>query len=96
MNNTKKSDNDRISFLARMSSQDQRTIIGSNIHVISSYLNVLTNVVLQSNFLLKKLDDDCDMIAVILELIDFRNGECTIDGFTVDEMDFMMNFLCTM
>ena len=96
-NKMKTSDNQRISFLTKLCLQDQRSIMGSNIHVISIHLNVSDNIVLQKYTVLKRLnDDDCDMTSVILELIDFRNGACKIDGFTLDECDFMMNFICTM
>ena len=93
----KMSDNQRIAFLTKSCLQDQRSIIGSNINFISIHLNVPHDVVLQKYTVLKRLnDDDCDMISVILELIDFRNGACKIDGFTLDECDFMMNVICTM
>ena len=37
---------------------------------------------------------DCDITPVILEPIDFRNGDCFIRGFTSDEIDFLLNFIC--
>ena len=94
----KMSDNQRIAFLTKSCLQDQRSIIGSNINFISIHLNVPHDVVLQKKIHCPERlnDDDCDMISVILELIDFRNGACKIDGFTLDECDFMMNVICTM
>jgi hypothetical protein len=60
VNNMRKSDNDRISFLVRMSLLDQRTIIGSNIHVTSIYLNVPNNVVLQCRVI------SCSMMMTVI------------------------------
>ena len=40
---------------------------------------------------LKKYEDCDSMISVILELIDFRNGDCVINGFNFDDIDFILN-----
>ena len=89
------SDNERIAFLTRMCKQDQRTIIGSNIRTIANVLQVQDNEVLENYLNLKKFESDCDSLNLILELLDFTNGDVFIDGFTYNEIDFMLNFLCT-
>ena len=90
------SDNEKMSFLARMSQSDQRSIIGSNIHVIANVLKtddrlVLVNCLHELRMIHK---NDCDIVSVIVDLINFRNGDFKINGFTGAEMDFILNFLC--
>jgi len=88
--------NARIDFLTRLCLEDQRSIIGSNFHVIAQHLSIPDNCVLDNFYKLKTITAECDMISVILELIDFRNGDCFIQGFTTNEIDFIMHFVCTM
>ena len=82
--------------MAKMCLQDQRTIIGSNLHVIAIHLDVPKSSVMGRHLKLKQIQTDCDMIPLILELIDFRNGDAVISGCTSDDIDFMMDFICTM
>ena len=80
--------------MAKMCLQDQRTIIGSHLHVIATHLDVPKSSVMGSYLMkLKQIQTDCDTIPLILELIDFRNGDA---GFTSDDIDFTMDFICTM
>ena len=83
--------NGKVSFLARMSRSDQRSIIGSNIHVIARRLNVEDKTVVTNDLHGLKVisQEDCDIISVILDVINFRNDDFTINGFTGAEMDFM-------
>ena len=91
----KSSDSERISFLTRMCQQDQRSIIGSNIRTIAKVLEIPDNEVLESYMYLKQIKSDCDSLNLILELLDFINGDIFIDGFADNEIDFILNFLCT-
>ena len=76
--------NGKVSFLARMSRSDQRSIIGSNIHVIARQLNVEDKTVVTNDLHGLKVigQEDCDFISVILDVINFRNDDFTINGFT--------------
>ena len=68
--------------MAKMCLQDQRTIIGSNLHVIATHLDVPKSSVMGSYLKLKQIQTDCDMTV--------------INDFTSDDIDFMMDFICTM
>ena len=92
----KLSENAKVSFLARMSINDQKSIIRNNIHTIAKELKTEDEKVLSNGlYELRVISQvDCDIVSVILDVIDFRYSDCIVNGFTGDEMDFILNFLC--
>ena len=85
-------------FLARMCVKDGRTIIGSNLAVIANMLKCdVQKVQLEGWRLLKQREyySDCDIVSMIREICDSRNGRTYIAGFYSCGLDFICDFICT-
>ena len=91
------SKNKRVSFIARMSVKDSCSVIGSNVNVIMKELNCDSYVLPENAQRMLKFVDfkDCDLISVIKDMCDVRSGCAFIQGFYENELDFIINVICT-
>ena len=88
-----------VRFLARICENDQRTVLGSTLAYLKMVCNEPDLSMLCPSMVKRKLkymvasDNDSWRIGVAKELIIARKDD--IPGFTVNEIEDMLTFLCT-
>ena len=88
-----------IRFLVRQVAYDLRTKLGRTLHRVASELNVNVEQ-LNGNLVKSKMKyaavpvDESWRSPLALELMKIRNGDADIAGFTNDEVETMLSFVC--
>ncbi len=95
------SENGGVQFLARMCSRSQRCISGSNLMVIARRLDTDVRSVrsegrkiLQGAYVAECSEQDCAMIGFIREMRGVLWGQSMVHGFTADEINCILNYVC--
>ncbi len=101
-NSMMKSENQRVRCLTKLSSSNPRSIIGGNLHTIGKRLHIDKDT-LQSKgvSMLKDIykeeltEDDHAALNLIKELRGFIHCHFNIVGFSKEEINTMLDFICT-
>ena len=90
-----------VRFLARMLENDQRTVHGKTLEYLLdqcklSTVNDLTPRIVKKTLKFESVPPELDwQVSLAKELLDIRRGGLVIDGFTKEETDLMLNYVCT-
>ncbi len=95
------SENHHVSFITRMCLDSARSISGSNLRVIAKRLNidgldVQTNAIcrLKHAYVNECTDSDYTALSLICESRKCLNGDKKLDGYNLEEIEFILHNVC--
>ena len=91
-----------VRFLARMNEFDLRTVLGKTLNKLAlmtgldgSYLAKLTASYVKKNMKYAQVPEtECWRVPLCDELLGVQNGERWLEGFTLEEQDDLLRFVC--
>ena len=92
-----------VRFMARLLEKDQRSVLGRTLQYMldcfklqSSELFKLTSSIIKSSCAFEATPEGFEWVPTVAhELLDIRNSQMALEGFRSDEIDEMLNFVCT-
>ena len=90
-----------VSFLARLCEEDQRTVLGRTLSYLKSVCHETSLATLSPAMVKRRMvymqmqGNDGWRVGLVHELLDAKNEDTRIPGFTIDEIKDMIDFACT-
>ncbi len=96
------SDNVRVRYLTCCSMASPRSIIGTNLDIIGRRLHLNQSSLkakgiglLKNMYIRQCIEDDLRALSSIHECRGYMNGTQVINGFKLDEIEMILDFICT-
>ena len=88
-----------VRFLARLQEKDMKTVLGKNLAKISDLCNTdiqdLTSSIVKRNIKYREVpDSEKWRVGLAQELISMRESVADLDGFTSDEKEELLTYVC--